>query len=61
MTWQDLTRYPVKGRLTRGGRFSTDLWFETGIRRISLRPISGRIQSAHKHGSAFLIAILKQL
>ena len=33
-----------------------DFWFEVGTRRISLRPIFGRIQHRHEHGSEFFLA-----
>ena len=33
-----------------------DFWFEVGTRRISLRPIFGRIQPRHEHGNEFFLA-----
>lgn len=33
-----------------------DFWFEVGTRRVSLRPIFGRIQDVHQHGSEFFLA-----
>ena len=33
-----------------------DFWFEFGTRRISLRPIFGRVQPVHQHGSEFFLA-----
>ena len=33
-----------------------DFWFEVGIRRVSLRPIFGRIQRVHQHGNEFFLA-----
>ena len=33
-----------------------DFWFEVGTRRVSLRPIFGRIQHVHQHGNEFFLA-----
>ena len=33
-----------------------DFWFEVGTRRISLRPIFGRVQPHHEHGNVFFLA-----
>ena len=33
-----------------------DFWFEVGTRRISLRPIFGRIQPVHERGNEYFLA-----
>ena len=39
-----------------GLHHADDFWFEVGTRRISLRPIFGRVQPIHQHGSEFFLA-----